>query len=132
MFCVLVVRLTDFSYDTGFHTHTCSYLRNHDKKFSCKLGVIIACEGHAITSTSVGIITPYASQVDALSKRLCHGGGDPLKRFPNLHVEIKTVDGFQGGERDVILFSTVRANVEGKIGFLTDCRRLNVALTRAR
>ncbi|KAL2629325.1 hypothetical protein R1flu_014011 [Riccia fluitans] len=91
-----------------------------------------ACEDHGIPCTSVGIITPYASQVDALSRKLCQGVENTGKRFPHLQVEIKTVDGFQGGERDVILFSTVRANREGKIGFLTDRRRLNVALTRAR
>ena len=42
------------------------------------------------------------------------------------------MDGFQGQERDVILISLVRANAEGKIGFLNDLRRMNVAMTRAR
>ncbi|KAL3687345.1 hypothetical protein R1sor_013654 [Riccia sorocarpa] len=90
------------------------------------------CEDHGISRTSVGIITPYASQVDELSRKLCEGDEDSLKQFPNLQVEIKTIDGFQGSERDVILFSTVRANTEGEIGILTESRRLNVALTRAR
>ncbi|CAM6084426.1 unnamed protein product [Calypogeia fissa] len=87
-----------------------------------------ACGEHSIQNVSVGIITPYAAQVDVLNKRL----GDQPKLFPNLRVEIKTVDGFQGGERDVILFSTVCANVSGRIGFLSETRRLNVALTRGR
>lgn len=52
----------------------------------------------------------------------------PLRRLITVH----TVDGFQGQERDVILISLVRANEDGKIGFLNDLRRMNVAITRAR
>lgn len=47
-------------------------------------------------------------------------------------ITVNTVDGFQGQERDVILISLVRANEDGQIGFLSDLRRMNVAITRAR
>ena len=57
----------------------------------------------------IGIISPYAAQTDGLSVRL-HDD------FPDL--EIKSVDGFQGREKEVIIFSMVRSNVHGNIGFL--------------
>jgi predicted DNA helicase len=70
----------------------------------------------------LGIISPYQEQVRLLKDLFGHPGNP----------EIKTVDGFQGREKTVILLSFVRSNETGQLGFLTDYRRLNVALTRAR
>lgn len=47
-------------------------------------------------------------------------------------MKVSTVDGFQGGEEDVIIISTVRYNIMGSVGFISNFRRTNVALTRAR
>ncbi len=76
-----------------------------------------------LESTQIGIITPYAAQIMTIKK---------LLEKAEITVETKTVDGFQGQEKEVILISFVRANDKGEIGFLKDPRRLNVALTRAR
>lgn len=76
-----------------------------------------------------GIITPYRAQVQFL-RQLFRKDKElkPFRRF----LTINTVDGFQGQERDVIVISLVRANEKGDIGFLSDLRRMNVAITRAR
>lgn len=73
----------------------------------------------------MGVLTPYAAQARALSRAL---RGDPATAA----AETATVDGFQGREKEVILFSAVRSNAGGRVGFLADARRANVALTRAR
>lgn len=76
-----------------------------------------------------GIISPYKSQVQLLRKLVRQS--NYLKPI-NRQISVNTVDGFQGQERDVILISMVRGNDEGRIGFLNDLRRMNVAITRAR
>jgi superfamily I DNA and/or RNA helicase len=54
------------------------------------------------------------------------------EKLPLSELEIDTVDGFQGREKEVIVISLVRSNETGEIGFLSDLRRTNVAMTRAR
>ncbi|KAJ4461170.1 putative P-loop nucleoside triphosphate hydrolase superfamily protein [Paratrimastix pyriformis] len=77
---------------------------------------------------SVGIIAPYAAQVERFQTWV-----SILKeQYPGLSLRASTVDGFQGGEEDIIFLSTVRCNPGGNIGFTNDPHRLNVALTRAR
>ena len=76
------------------------------------------------TPPQVGIISPYKAQVLCIKEQ--------LKAVGITKVTVNTVDGFQGQERDVIYISTVRSNQDGQIGFLSDYRRMNVALTRAR
>ena len=78
---------------------------------------------------TMGIITPYRAQVDYLHK-LAESSPtlEPLHKL----ITINTVDAFQGQERDVIVISFVRSNDKGEVGFLSDIRRTNVAMTRAR
>jgi len=71
-----------------------------------------------VDPSEIGIITPYDDQVDLISS--------------HAKVEVNTVDGYQGREKEIIIISMVRSNKQGRIGFLSDLRRLNVSLTRAR
>ncbi|CAM8913513.1 unnamed protein product [Rhodiola kirilowii] len=79
---------------------------------------------------SVGVISPYKAQMYAIQNLFA-------KRFPKdgetyCTVNVRSVDAYQGGEDDVIIISTVRSNIRGSVGFLSNHQRTNVALTRAR
>lgn len=69
----------------------------------------------------IAVISPYSAQVRLLTSK-----------SPSAQVEIDSVDGFQGREKELVIVSLVRANMEGELGFLADTRRMNVAMTRAR
>ena len=77
----------------------------------------------------IGIISPYKSQVKLIRESLA-----ALLPAVAEHVDVNTIDGFQGREKQVIVFSSVRSNQRGKrnIGFVADERRINVGLSRAR
>lgn len=68
---------------------------------------------------SIAILTPYTRQAELLRRSI---PAEP----------VSSIDAFQGREADIIIFVTVRSNVQKTLGFLTDMRRLNVALTRAK
>ena len=77
----------------------------------------------------VGIISPYKVQTQYLRQQIRRR--EEFKPYRQV-ISVNTVDGFQGQERDIILISLVRSNENGQIGFLSDLRRINVAMTRAR
>ncbi|XP_060187506.1 uncharacterized protein LOC132616826 isoform X2 [Lycium barbarum] len=78
----------------------------------------------------VGCISPYKAQVYAIQQILGKIYSTDVKS--DFSVNVRSVDGFQGGEEDVIIISTVRCNLRGSVGFLSNLQRANVALTRAR
>lgn len=81
---------------------------------------------------NIGLIAPYGAQVRLLKRLIFETYEFPnLKAFADM-ITIDTVDGFQGQERDLMLISLVRSNEKGEIGFLSDTRRMNVAITRAK
>lgn len=74
-----------------------------------------------MAARDIAVITPYSAQARLLRQEL-----------PAADLEIDSVDGFQGREKEAVVISLVRSNTRGEIGFLSDVRRMNVALTRAR
>ncbi|WCJ17629.1 P-loop containing nucleoside triphosphate hydrolases superfamily protein [Euphorbia peplus] len=76
---------------------------------------------------SIGVISPCAAQVTAIQEKL-----DRKFEICGFSVKVGSIDGFQGREEDIIIISTARANRGGAIGFMSNYRRINVALTRAR
>lgn len=79
----------------------------------------------AVTPEELGVIAPYSAQVGLLREQ--RALDDSLTK-----VEMSTVDGFQGREKDAIILTATRSNEKGDVGFLADVRRMNVAVTRAR
>ncbi len=74
-----------------------------------------------VPAQEIAVISPYSAQVRLLTAKV-----------PNPLIEVDSVDGFQGREKEVVILSLVRSNLEGEMGFLADTRRMNVAMTRAK
>ena len=101
-----------------------------------------------LSCNDIGVITPYMGQVRLLrklwrdrnrrsaakgkKKRPGQGVGSRVPAIDHTSLEISSVDMFQGREKELIIFSAVRNNRGGRVGFLSDWRRLNVMLTRAK
>ncbi len=83
----------------------------------------------AIPIPSMAIIAPYREQARHLSQLFQED--EELLPFAD-HLSINSVDAFQGQEREIIFISLTRSNDKAEIGFLSDYRRMNVALTRAK
>lgn len=77
----------------------------------------------------IAIISPYKQQLVLLNEQLQHA---PDLQPYRASIAVNTIDSFQGQERDIVYISMTRSNDEGEIGFLSDVRRMNVAMTRAR
>ncbi len=75
---------------------------------------------------SVGVITPYRAQLERIQRDI------NLLDLKNISVEANTVDAFQGSQKDIILYSTVRSSDSPKIGFLNEHSRINVSFSRAK
>jgi hypothetical protein len=95
--------------------------------------VVAGLQAAGLRASDIAVISPYASQVRLLRSMLrVHAGEDSRDRGHSGTVEVATVDGFQGREKEVVVFSCVRASASGGLGFLADARRVNVAMTRGK
>lgn len=110
-------------FEEVLHSERLSYA-NHGEFFILREHLLIQYE--KLLGASIGIICPYAEQVRYIRQELA--GDETLSQ---LNIEVNTIDGFQGQEKEVIYISLVRSNENGDIGFVKDERRLNVAMTRA-
>jgi len=95
--------------------------KENEKEAEMVEEIVEECMDIGFNPADIGVISPYDDQVELLNSKL------DIK-----DLEIKTVDGFQGREKEIIILSFVRSNEDGNIGFLEDLRRLNVSITRAR
>ncbi len=102
-----------------------AFLFKHLSLFTAELKTRFSVENFP----SIAIISPYKQQINILKEQLEHS--PDLQEY--LHkISVNTIDSFQGQERDIVYISLTRSNTEGAIGFLSDIRRMNVAMTRAR
>ncbi|WP_435356610.1 AAA domain-containing protein [Emticicia sp. SJ17W-69] len=102
-----------------------AFLFKHLSLFTTELKTYFSKENFP----TIAIISPYKQQINILKEQLEHSPDlqDYLSK-----ISVNTIDSFQGQERDIVYISLTRSNAEGAIGFLSDIRRMNVAMTRAR
>ncbi|MBY0512967.1 MAG: hypothetical protein K2P78_03535 [Gemmataceae bacterium] len=108
------------SYDEELEEDTDSRFNRQEAQLAARKVRALLAAG--LAPEQVAVIAPYRAQVRLLRDLLADTPG----------VEVDSVDGFQGREKEAVVFTLVRSNPAGEIGFLADTRRTNVALTRAR
>ena len=105
-----------------------SYLNRSEA--SQVLNIVTEFIKSGINPKQIGIITPYEGQRSFIFQHMKHCGDLNAQIYSE--IEVANVDSFQGREKDFIILSCVRSNEISTIGFLSDPRRLNVAITRAK
>jgi predicted DNA helicase len=116
-----LVFLDTSSIDAPDHQRSGSHSRENPREAEIVTRLVTDLLEAGVDPSAMAVISPYDDQVDRLGGQI---GVD--------EVEVDTVDGFQGREKDVVFVSLVRSNDRGAIGFLDEPRRFNVAVTRAR
>jgi regulator of nonsense transcripts 1 len=105
-----------------------SYLNRTEASYVEKIVTHLLKMG--VESSQIGVITPYDGQKKYVQEHMRRSGSLAASVYEA--IEVNSVDAFQGREKEIILVSCVRSSETQGIGFLSDPRRLNVALTRAR
>ncbi len=118
----IVIDTSPLGNSEGFDESSSSYYNDVHRQLV--VSEIRRLTSAGIEAADIAAICPYSAQ----TKRLRQDLGELLERG----LEIGTVDGFQGREKEVMVVDLVRSNAEGQLGFLQDIRRTNVAITRAK
>jgi len=127
---VVFVNTAGRSREESAGTSQCNRLEA--KLLAATLASFLEAEGpNSVRPSEVAVIAGYSAQRDVIRQEIGLATASRCARGAQ-QVRLDTVDGFQGMERDLVLVSTVRANKRGEVGFLSDHRRANVLLTRAR
>ncbi|MCU0346107.1 MAG: AAA domain-containing protein [Saprospiraceae bacterium] len=124
---VLFIDTAGTGFEERFNEKTQSRFNPEEFQLLCEhlLLLLAAHEGKELPS--IALISPYKEQVMHMQDTVAEDS-----TLKDKGLDINTIDGFQGQERDVVYISLVRSNAKCEIGFLTDYRRMNVAMTRAR
>jgi ATP-dependent RNA/DNA helicase IGHMBP2 len=101
------------------------FLLKHMTQLFTQLSAVYTVENFP----TVAVISPYKQQIHVLKDLLI---SHPTLQGYASKISVNTIDSFQGQERDIVYIGMTRSNDEGAIGFLSDIRRMNVAMTRAR
>lgn len=102
-----------------------AFLFRHLSQFVDELGTRYSVDNFP----SVAVISPYRQQIELLKEHLRQ---TPVLQPYLEKITVNTIDSFQGQERDIVYISMTRSNADNKIGFLSEIRRMNVAMTRAK
>lgn len=116
-----VVFVDTVDIEAGERTRKGSTSKENPKEAELVESIVFRLLDKGLEPVDIAVITPYDDQVDLIDREL------DLE-----DLEVDTVDGFQGREKEAVILSLVRSNSENNIGFLEDVRRLNVSLTRAK
>ncbi|ACU05536.1 AAA domain-containing protein [Pedobacter heparinus] len=108
-----------------YNSEEAVFLLKHLTQLVLKLAEVYVAENFP----SIGVISPYKQQIYILKDLLLN---HPVLQLYIEKISVNTIDSFQGQERDIVYIGMTRSNNEGVIGFLSDIRRMNVAMTRAR
>ncbi len=116
-------------FDEEVNPETLSTFNKEQGHFSLKLIDLLLEKYPDERQMSIGVIAPYRAHLEVLRQGIVH-----YSWYQELQkqITIQSVDGFQGQERDIMLIDLVRSNPNGEVGFLSEVRRTNVAMTRAR
>jgi ATP-dependent RNA/DNA helicase IGHMBP2 len=102
-----------------------AFLFKHLEKIVTELAITYTTD----TFPTIAVISPYQEQIRLLRAQLLD---TPALQLYGNKISVNTIDSFQGQERDIVYISMTRSNTNNEIGFLSDIRRMNVAMTRAR